>query len=70
MGWGGKVSEISYHTYVVVMESSSSARFGLAQPSLEFVMPTPYGSVKLLFKTKYVNEGYDAPVPRRLWIDA
>ena len=64
------MSEISYHTYVVVMESSSAARFGLAQPSLEFVMPTPYGSVKLLFKTKYVNEGYDAPVPRRLWIDA
>lgn len=64
------MSEISYHTYVVVMESSSSARFGLEQPSLEFVMPTPYGSVKLLFKTKYLNEGYDALVPRRLWIDA
>lgn len=64
------MSEISYHTYVVVMESSSAARFGLEQPSLEFVMPTPYGSVKLLFKTKYLNEGYDALVPRRLWIDA
>ena len=33
-------------------------------------MPTPYGHVKLLFRTKYVNEGYEALVPRRLWIDA
>ncbi len=64
------MSDTSYHTYVVVLESSSASRFGLVQPSLEFVMPTPYESVKLLFRTKHLNEGYDALVPRRLWIDA
>lgn len=65
-----KMSEADHHTYAVVFEASSAARLGYLQPSLEFIMPSPYGSVTLLFKTKYLDEGYDALVPRRLWIDA
>src|SRR5688500_10363362 len=58
-------------TYLVVLRSHSSARLlpedGL---SVTFDLPGSAGPVRFIVRTRWVDEGYAAPLPRELWIEA
>ena len=59
-------------TFVVVLRAPSSARFK-PEEGQEFSLPNVPGSagtVRLRLRTRWVDEGFDAPTPRELWIEA
>lgn len=55
--------------YVVVLRSPSAARF-LRNSQLPINFNAGGTLIDLIFRTRYVNEGFEAPVPRDLWVDA
>jgi hypothetical protein len=58
-------------TYVVVLGAESDARFrDVPIPFQATGIPTPFGPVDLIFRTRYADEGFSAGVPRETWIDA
>ncbi len=57
--------------YVVVMRAASAARFREEDPSLAVTdWPTRAGPVRIEFRTRYMDEGTGARIPRDLWVDA
>ena len=57
-------------SYVVVLRAPSAARFEVEDNLSINRVPCATGTVDLIFRTRYVNEGFSAPVPRELWVDA
>jgi hypothetical protein len=59
------------HRYVVVLGAESDARFrDEAVPFTATSVTTPVGNADFIFRTRYASEGYEATVPREMWIDA
>jgi hypothetical protein len=57
--------------FVVALGAESDARFrDVPVPMAVRAVPTPVGLVDLVFRTRYAKEGYEAAVPREMWIDA
>jgi hypothetical protein len=57
--------------FVVVLGANSAMRFpDDPVPLLVRQVPTEIGPADLIFRTRYSEEGYEAPVPRELWIEA
>ena len=57
-------------SYVVVLRASSAARFTDDGWLSILNQRTNYGSVNLVFRTRYDDSSLDAKIPRELWIDA
>lgn len=58
-------------TYVVVLRARSSARF-MPEEGFEVSfgdVPGSFGSVRFRVRTRWVDEGHEAPIPRELWIE-
>jgi hypothetical protein len=55
--------------YVVVLRSASAARF-LRNTQLPVSFNAGGTLVDLIFRTRYVDEGFEATVPRDLWVEA
>ena len=56
--------------FVVVLRAESAARFRRGDPPLQITSASKVGPVQLTFRTRYVDEGLEDPVPREMWIDA
>ena len=57
--------------YVVVLRAPSNARFERSKGIEVYVdCGTGLGQVRFQVLTRWVEEGYDSPVPRELWIEA
>jgi Protein of unknown function (DUF2934) len=56
-------------TFVVVLRATSSARF-LEDERLHLRQITEStGTIDVVFRTRYADEGLESPLPRELWID-
>jgi hypothetical protein len=55
--------------YVVVLHAESSARFANGEEHRLTDLPTPHGPAVLIFRTDFVDEGLEEPVPRSLWLE-
>ncbi|MCA1702087.1 MAG: hypothetical protein LC808_01970 [Actinobacteria bacterium] len=61
----------SQKTYVVVLRARSSARF-MPEEGFEVFfgdVPGSAGPVRFRVRTRWVDEGHEAPMPRELWIE-
>jgi hypothetical protein len=58
----------SHRTFVVVMRASSAAMLDDGA-HIEIPISSPLGTVNATFRTRYVDEGFKAKVPRDLWIE-
>jgi hypothetical protein len=58
--------------YVVVLRARSAARFKPEEGHEFFISSPPdcAGTVRFRLRTRWVDEGHEAPVPRELWIEA
>src|ERR671935_2451102 len=57
--------------YVVVLGAESDARCrDVTVPMALRGVGSAVGPVDLIFRTRYASEGYEAAVPREMWIDA
>jgi hypothetical protein len=59
-------------TFIVVLRAPSSARFKPEEGQEFFVpnLPGIAGTVRLRLRTRWMDEGFEAPTPRELWIEA
>jgi hypothetical protein len=59
-------------TFIVVLRARSSARFKPEEEQqISFSgLPGITGELRLRVRTRWVDEGFDAPTPRELWIEA
>jgi hypothetical protein len=59
-------------TFMVVLRAPSSARFKPEEGQEIFLsnLPGIAGTVRLRLRTRWVEEGFEAPIPRELWIEA
>jgi len=65
-------SLLQQRTYVVVLRARAAARF-LPNEGFEASfddVPRCNGTVRTRLRTRWVDEGHDAPLPRELWIEA
>jgi hypothetical protein len=58
--------------YVVVLRARSAARFKPEEGGEFFLSSVPdcAGPVRFRLRTRWADEGHDAPVPRELWVEA
>jgi hypothetical protein len=59
-------------TFIIVLRAPSSARFKPEEGQEIFLpnLPGIAGTVRLRLRTRWVDEGFEAPIPRELWIEA
>jgi hypothetical protein len=55
--------------FVVVLRASASARFFPEEDIRLIDVPTNQGHARVTMRTRYTDEGYEAHVPRELWLD-
>ena len=60
------------HNFIVVLRARSSARFRPEAGQEFFIsgLPGIVGTVRMRLRTRWVDEGFEAPTPRELWIEA
>ena len=55
--------------YVVVLRGSSAAQFSETDHLILKGLQIPTGPTDFIFRTRYVDEGFEARIPRELWVD-
>lgn len=57
--------------WVAVLSAESVARFEDEPIPMQVrQFSTPLGSIDVVFRTRWSDEGYESPIPREMWIDA
>jgi hypothetical protein len=57
------------HTFVIVLLANSAARLPEEEEIELLGLPGPSGPADIIIRTRYVDEGYEAKVPRELWLE-
>ena len=62
----GSAANATSHVYVAVLRARSAARFRPEEGQEFFIHPVRHceGTVRFRLRTRWVNEGHEAPVPR------
>jgi hypothetical protein len=69
---GEQREALEQKTFLVVLRAPSSARFAPEEGQEIFLPDVPgiAGTVRLRLRTRWVDESFEAPTPRELWIEA